>query len=54
MNVFQALKKDINSSPLWQPTKKTRLKESTYEYFILTMFNNHWAKIVDFLIKIII
>ena len=29
MNVFQALKKDINSSPLWQPTKKK------YKIFLL-------------------
>ena len=42
----------LSKNPQILPNEyETRLKESTYEYFILTMFNNHWAKIVDFLIK---
>ena len=39
-------------NPQFLPNEyETRLKLSTHEYFILTVFHNHWAKIVDFLLK---
>ena len=42
----------LTKNPQFLPyVDETRSKLSTHEYLILTDFHNHWAKIVDFLIK---